>query len=886
MLNDLLFRLRALFRRKTLESELDQELRAHLENEIARYVATGHSPQEAARRARLALGGFEQTKEHCRDVRGIRFLETLIYDVRYGVRTLRKSPGFATIAILTLALGIGANTAIFSVVQGVVLAPLPYREPDRLAMLWENNPRFPRVWVSHPNFLDWQHEARSFEQIAAFWEQGVDLTAPGTPEHLKGKQISAGFFSTLGAELALGREFSSQEDRHGGTPVVIISNALWRNRFAGSPEVLGQSLTLNGVDYSVVGVTQPGFRLERDADVYIPLAQGDPMVLNNRATHAISSFARLNAGVTASQAQAELSAIQSSLDQRYPEDNRDIGIYVEPLKQFIVGDASGTLLLLLGAVGLVLLIACANVANLVLARSAVRAREFAVRSALGASRARLVRQLLTENVLLSLSGAALGLLIASSGVRSALAAAPELLPRGENIHVNAPALLFTLAVSIVVGILFGLAPALRSWNADPQPSLKAGGRGATNAHHRAQTSLVIVQMALTLVLLVGAGLLLRTIRHLWEVNPGFDAQHLITFRVGVSRSQTKSPSSTRVAYQQLIERIRQIPGVQAADFTDVVPLGGRGYTLPFWIGAQKPASVQAAPRVAGFLTGPEYLQTMRIPLLRGRFFTREDTTNSPCVFVIDSVFAQKYFPNSDPIGETVSVGFAPMGPCRIVGVVGHVKVWGLQDPTLAPQNQLYVSLYQDPDQWVPSNYPGTTVVVRTQLGLSALLPAIKKTVYASANDQPVFDVQTMLQIVSESMSTQRFPMMLLGSFAGLALLLASIGIYGVISYSVSQRVHEIGIRMALGAEKRGIFHMVIGQGLRLAAAGLLIGAAAALILTRLLSSFSNLLYGVTPTDPITFLSVAALLTAVAALACYLPARRAVRVDPIIALRYE
>ncbi len=517
MFSDLLFRIRALFRRKTVESELDAELRAHLQHEAEKYVASGVSRDQAMRRARLALGGLEQTKEQCRNARGISFLETLPYDGRLGLRMLRKSPGFAAVAILTLALGIGANTAIFSVVQAVILAPLPYREPDRLVMVWENNPRFPRVWVSHPNFLDWQRTARSFQQMAAFWEQGLNLTAPGTPEHLNGKQISSRFFSTLDVELALGREFSPEEDHHGGAPVVIISNRLWRNRFAASPEVLSHSLTLNGVDYSIVGVTQPGFRLERDADVYVPLAQGDPMVLNNRATHAIYSIGRLRVGVNASQAQAEMTAIQNGLDQLYPEDNRDLGIYIEPLKQEIVGDVGETLLLLLGAVGLVLLIACANVASLVLARSASRAREFAIRSALGANRARLVRQLLTENVLLSLAGAGLGLLIASLAVKSVLAAAPDLLPHSENISVNALVLLFTLAVSITVGILFGLAPALKSWNADPQSSLKEGGRGSTSAHHRAQSSLVIVQMALTLVLLVGAGLLLRTIRQLWEV---------------------------------------------------------------------------------------------------------------------------------------------------------------------------------------------------------------------------------------------------------------------------------------------------------------------------------------------------------------------------------
>jgi predicted permease len=451
--------------------------------------------------------------------------------------------------------------------------------------------------------------------------------------------------------------------------------------------------------------------------------------------------------------------------------------------------------------------------------------------------------------------------------------------------VNAPVLFYTLGASIAVGILFGLAPALKSWNSDPQVSLKEGGRGSTGAHHRAQSSLVIVQMALTLVLLVGAGLLFRTIQHLWDVNPGFDTQNIITFKVGVSHSQTNTPSSTRIAYQQLIERIRQIPGVEAADFTSAVPLSG-GWTMPFWIGSQKPASLQGAPRLVMFLTGPDYLRTMGIPLLRGRFFTPEDTTKSPCVMVIDSLFARTQFPDSDPLTQTLSAGFSPIGPCRIVGVAGHVRHWLLQDPSTYTQIQAYLPLYQDPDKWVPLNYPSAKIVIRTLVDAATVMPSIKKAVYAEGSDQPVYDVHAMQEIVSDSMSSQRFPMILLGTFAALALLLASVGIYGVISYSVSQRVHEIGIRIALGANKRDVFRMVVGQGLALALAGLAIGVVAALILTRLLSSFSLLLYGVGGSDPLTFTTVSVMLILVAILACYIPARRAMRVDPMVALRYE
>ena len=816
---------------------------------------------------------------------------TLIQDLRFGLRMLCKSPGFTAVAVLTLALGIGANTAMFSVMQGVVLAPLQYVSSDRLVMVWENNPRFPRTWVSYPNFRDWQRSARSFQQMAAFRQEGVDFAGPGTPEHLNGKEISSGLFSTLGTELTLGREVSPEEDRHGGTPVVIISNRLWKNRFDGSPKALGKSLTLDGVNYTIVGVTPfgvtaLGFRLEDDADVYTPLGQSDPLILNDRAAHnGIYALARLAPGVTLAQAQAEISTIQNGLDHLYPDANRDLGIYIEPLKQFVVGDAGKMLLLLSGAVGLVLLIACANVANLLFARAAARVREFAVRSALGANRARLVRQLLTESVLLSLLGAGLGLLFAILGVKSVPAAVSENLPRSENIAVNGPVLLLTLCASIAVGILFGLAPALKSWNSDPQASLKEGGRGSTVAHHRTQSILVIVQMALTLVLLVGAGLLFRTLRHLSDVNPGFDIQHIMTFKVGVSHSLTKTAPSTRTAYQQLIERIRQIPGVQGADFTGSVPLNGGG-TLPFWIGSQKPASLQGAPRLVMFLTGPDYLRTMGIPLLRGRFFSPEDTTNSPCVMVIDRVLADMYFPDSDPLGQTLSAGFSPVGPCRIVGMVGHVKQWALNDSSTDIQTQAYFPLYQDPDQWVPLNYPNMTIVVRTPLDVASVMPAIKSAVYGAGSDQPIFNVETMQQIVSESMSSQRFPMILLGAFAALALLLASVGIYGVISYSVAQRIHEIGIRMALGAHKRDVFRMVVGQGLALALAGLAIGVVAALILTRVLSSFSLLLYGVGASDPVTFITVSVMLLFVTVVACYIPTRRAMRVDAMVALRYE
>jgi predicted permease len=882
--------LRRWFSRNKWEQELSDELRFHIEQQTAANIAAGMAREEARRQAMLQLGAVEGLKENCREeTRGF-WLESVWADVRYAARLLHKSPGFTTVAILTLALGIGANTAIFSVVEGVLLAPLPYAQPGRLVMVLESNQLFPQDTISYPNFLDWQRTSRSFQQMAAVMlQQGFDLTGPGTPEHLDGEELSSGFLSTLGVKPTLGREFSPQEDRRGGVPVVIISNRLWRRRFGGSTQALGKPVTLGGVDYTVVGVLPPGFRFMDDADVFLPVGQYNPLILDSRGSHdEMISIARLKPGVNISQAQAEMSAIQDHLDQLYPDADRGLGTDVEPLKQAIVGDVSGTLLLLLGAVSLVLLIACANFANLLLARSAGRSREFAIRSALGASRARVARQLLTESVLLSLVGGALGVLVAICGVPPILVAVPGNLPRSEGIGVNAPVLWFTSGVSIAVGILFGLAPALRSSRADLQVALKKGGRGSTSVHHRAQSSLVVAQMALTLVLLVSAGLLFRTIRHLWDVNPGFDTQHLITLRAALSPSATKTGSGIRNGFLQLLERIRMIPGVQAADFTMLVPLTRDDNEAPFWIDSQKPAVPQNAPRMVVFDTGPDYIRTMGIPLLQGRFFTAEDNTNSPCVGVIDSVLAQTYFPGKNPVGQTMTFGWAaaPWGPCAIIGVVGHVNHWGLGEPGTDTKAQSYYPMLQASDKLWPLAYSNMKIIVRTRLDAATVMPAIGSAVYGAGGGQPVYDVQTMQQIVSDSMTSQRFPLILLGTFAGLALLLASVGIYGVISYSVTQRVHEIGIRMALGAEKRSIFRLVIGQGLRLALAGLAIGAVAAAILTRVLSSFSQLLYGVGTSDPLTFGAVSFGLAGVAILACYVPARRATHVDPMVALRHE
>jgi len=808
--------------------------------------------------------------------------------IRYGLRQLRRNPGFTVVAILTLALGIGANTTIFSVLVGVVLSPLPYSDPGRLVVvtLFNRTLKYPTA-LSYPDFLDWQRSSRSFQQIAAFKPLGFDLSSPGAAEHLDGNEVSSSFFGTLGVKLALGRDFSPDEDRIGGPPAAVISDRLWRDRFAGNPAALGKTIALSGVDYTIVGILPPNFRFEdRQSDVYTTLGRGDPLIRNNRSFHDLVSIASLKPNVSVNQAQAELNIVQEQIDQLNPATERGLGTYVAPLKQFLIGDVGGTLLLLLGAVGLVLLIACANVANLLLARSAVRTREFAVRLALGAIRMQIVRQLVTESVLLSLLGGALGLLIANWGLSLVRATVPEL-PRIENIGLNASVLAFALGISTVVGIVFGLLPALKSSNTDLQAGLKAGGRGLAGRQPRTQSVLAVVQIALALVLLAGGSLLYRTIHNLWAVNPGFDTRHIISFQLGLSPSVNTS-SKVRAAYQQLVERIRQIPGVAAAEITALLPLSQRDNSGPFWIGARQPASLAEIPRAIYYPTGPDYLRTMEIPLLRGRFLTRLDDVNSELVVLIDSLMARQYFPDRDPVGQSITIpnwGAARNVAARIVGVAGHVEHYGL-DGSVGEKPQIYYSFYQLPDEAVPAFREEVTLVVRTPLDAAAVMPAIKHAVYQAGSDQPIYNIHSMQALVSESMAGQRFPMILLSAFAVLALLLASVGIYGVISCSMAQRVREIGIRMALGAVRRDVLRMLIGQALRLGLAGVVIGAVAAFILTRVLASFSRLLYGVRAWDPVTLIAVSLVLISADFLACYLPARRAARVDPMIALRHE
>lgn len=869
---------------KTRDADLERELRSDLELEEEEQRQSGLPAQDSRTAALRAFGNTTLIREQTHEAWGWAPFERLWQDLRYALRQLRRSPGFALVCLLTLSLGIGANIAMFSVVQGVILAPLLFPHADRLVFLWENRPGVPQLDVSYPNFEDWRRTSRSFESISALAIHNFDLTAPGRAEHLIGIRASSRFLATLGVKPVIGRDIAASEDRANAPLTVLISDRLWRERFDSDPGVPGRPLALDGKSFTVIGVLPAGFHFLADADVITPLRPNLPVIYADRSVDALAVLARLKQGMTIAAAEAEMNAIQQELDRRYPDANRSVGVAATSLMQQIIGDVKGTILLLYGAVSLVLLITCANVANLLLARSTARAREFGIRAALGASRGRMVRQLLTESIVLSLAGGALGAGLAGFAVRLLLAALPHSLPRSENIGLHWPVLLFTALASIAVGILFGLVPALQSARPDVQSALQRASLATATGKHLLLGRLVVVQFALTLVLLTGAGLLLRSIRNLRHVNPGFDVRHVISFQVGLSPSLTSTPDQTRVAYQQLLARIRELPGVEAADLSNIVPLSGADNGGPFWIGTKQPASLQEAPHALYFWTGPDYLKTMGIPLLQGRFFTSADQIGSSKVVAIDSVLAHTFFPGQNPVGQTLTVGH--WGAARIVGVVGHVRHWGLDDSDNYNPRQIYIPVYQLPDSIVADFFRNLTVIVRPALPPADLMPAIRNVVYAASPDQPVYAVSTMNEMVSDSMASRNLPILLLGAFAALALLLSSIGIYGVVSYSVMRRTQEIGIRMALGADRSRVFRMIVGQGIGMAAAGLSLGALAAVALVRFLPNFSHLLYGVGQSDPLTLACVSTILLVVAVAACYLPARRAMRTHPMNSLRCE
>ena len=883
----------ALFRRrKQRHQELDEEIGAHLKMAVRERIEQGEDPAEAEDNARREFGNAALVKEVTRDMWGWRWLETFVQDLRYGLRQLRHSPGYAAVAVITLALGIGATTAIFSVVNGVLLNPLPYPNAARLVALAEKLPPFSEFAISYPDFLDWVRMNHTFEALAAYRHTDMNLTGSSEAERVKVTQVSACFFPLLGVKPVIGRNFSPKEDRRGAAPVVILSGGFWKSKFGGSPGIVGKVLNLDGKGYTVIGVIPENFYFCCETtnfvlgDVYVPIGSYNNQWMSDRGAHpGIFAFARLKPGVTLRQARADMGGIARDLASAYPDSDKNEGIALTALKERMVGNVEPALFVLLAAVGFVLLIACANVANLLLARATGRAREFAVRAALGASRGRVIRQLLTESILLALAGGGLGLLLASWGTRAALAALPEALPRAYDVRLDPRVLAFTLVASILVGVLFGIAPALQSSRPDLQESLKEGGRGSSGASHLTQQVFVVLEMAMAVVLLIGAGLTIRSLAHLWRVNPGFNPHNVLTFNVALPPSTAReAPDQIRASLRHLTDTVAAVPGVKAVSITDgAFPMQG-GNIVGFWAeGHPKPATQSEMPNAMNYIVGPDYFKVMGIPLLRGRLFTTHDDLHSRFVAVIDEDLARTYFRNQDAVGKHVHLAGMDK-PFEIVGVVGHVNQGGLDEDKQSPLAvQLYAPVSQIPDQFISLLAKAEGFVVRTQSPEYASAAAIRSAIEGLNRKQVAYGFESMEGIIATSLTSRRFTMILLAVFAALALVLASIGIYGVISYGVARRTHEIGIRMALGAQKPDVLALVVGQGMRVALIGVGVGMVGALGLTRFLSS---LLYGVKPTDPLTFVVVSLVLSGVALLACYIPARRATKVDPMVALRHE
>jgi predicted permease len=815
---------------------------------------------------------------------------TLLQDLRFGFRMLKKSPGFTAVAVVTLALGIGANTALFSVVNGVLLSPLPFPQPDQLVTLHENKPNFEGGSISYPNFRDWRKENHTFSSLALARAYAFSLTGIGEAEQVTGEFISSDFFAVLGVRPVIGRTFTEAEEPVGAGPVALISAGLWQRKFSSKPDILGTNITLDGRDYTIIGVIPSNLQLDipgfRDSQIYAPIGQwSNPILLERSAGLGFHGIGRLKAGVTIEQARADMDGVTRSLAEAFPDADKGISANLRPLKEQMTGSIRPLLLMLLASVGFVLLIACVNVANLLLARASKRTREFAVRAALGASQRRVVRQLLTESILLALAGGGLGLLLAAWGTGAAMRALPAALPRVEQVGLDFRALIFTAGLSLLAGVLFGLTPALKTSQPDLHETLKQGGRGASGTRHRMQSVFVVSEMALALVLLIGAGLTIRSLLKLWSVDPGFNARNVLTFGLALPPSVVHAkPDAIRAAFRDFDDKLAAVPGIEAVSQSwGALPLSGDDEQL-FWLeGQPKPANKNDMNWAIDYIVEPGYLKALGIPLLRGRFFTAQDNEHTPLVVVVDEVFARKYFPGQNPVGKRIHIDRFDR-PAEIVGMVGHVKQWGLDtDDQQSLRSGLYIPCMQMPDDFVAMTPMGSGVVVRSEGNSAGLLDSIRRMNAQMSSQQVIFDTQTMESHISDSMASRRFSMILLVIFAVLALLLASLGIYGVISYIAGQRTNEIGLRMALGAHQRDILLLILGRGGKLAALGVAIGLAAALGLTRLMAS---LLFGVGATDPLTFVGVALLLTVVALAACYIPARRAAKVDPIVALRYE
>jgi predicted permease len=813
-------------------------------------------------------------------------MNTFLLDLRYALRMLTRSPGFTAIAVLTLALGIGANTALFSVVNGVLLNPLAYPRSSQLVAIYERSIGSDKEPIEYLNFLDWQRDSRSFASMATYRNEDYNFVGTSEGERLSGYMISADFFKTLGVAPILGRTFRIDDDQIGAAPVVVLSGGFWKRNFGSAPDIIGKPIILNGTAYTIVGVIPDSFSFYGNMrDVYTPIGQWrDPSFRDRRVSVSARAFGRLKEGVSLSQARAEMDEIARNLATAYPEADKGRDITLFSMKEDLVGNVQPLLFELLAAVGFLLLIACANVANLLLARAVGRSREFAIRTALGASRARVIRQLLTESVVLGGSGGVLGLLLAYWGTKAILKGLPAALPRANEVSMDSSVLLFTMALSLIAGIVFGLAPALKATRTNLQEVMNQSGRGSSGFRQRLQGTFVAVEVAMALVLLVGAGLMIRTLGALWRVDPGFNPSHAITFNLSLAATPTTTSAETRARLRNFDDRMRSIPGVQAVSVT----LGSRPMihdsSVPFWIeGQPKPANDTDMPGSMFFLVEAGFQQAMGITLERGRFVSDQDNENTPVVIDIDDSFARSYFPNQDPIGKRVNLTQLNV-QAEIIGVVGHVKQWGLDaDPKGAIQAQFFYPFMQIPEKIMPLVAKSVAVVLRTQGDPTAVMNQVRETVREIDPREVIYNVQTMDEVVATSYAARRLTMILLAAFAVLALALACVGIYGVISYFVGQRTQEIGIRMALGAQRRDILHLVLGEGAKMAMLGAGIGIVASLGLTRLMA---KQLFGVSAHDPMTYASVAALLVLVALAACYIPARRAARVDPMTSLRRE
>jgi predicted permease len=874
-----------LLRRRQLEEQLEKELSFHIEQHAADLIASGHSPAAAQRQARLALGGPEQVKEHCRDARGTRWLEDLWQDFRYAIRTLRQRPGFASVALLTLALGIGATTVMFTVVNSVLLKPYPFPQPSRLVSVQEKtdwSTPFGNIWAfTYPNYLDCKRESRSLGMAAWRWNGGT-VSAPGEAGFVVSYQVSSEMFSILGVPLVKGRAFLPEDDRPGAAPVAIISQSLWQSRFGGSASAIGGTIVFDGKPHTVVGILPTGFQLGDMAEMFTPLGQNTAAFMQNRQAHAgFSVWARLRPGATLGQAQAELAVIGRELAQQYPKTNKGRTFVAEPLRPD-VGNARSTLWLLLAAVTLVLLVASANIASLLLARAVSRERELAMRVALGAARGRLARQCLTESAVLGLFGGVLGIMLAAVGVRPFVVFWPGALPRAEEVHMDWRVLLFALAVSLVSGILFGLAPALRVPSRALDRTLRSGARTVTGSSRRLHGAFVISEIALALVLLVCAGMLGRTLLRLASLDPGLNIRNVLTARTALSPATLASPARTRAAWDEILSRARSLPGVQSIAMVDTVPMREGSNPIGYATTAAPVPQDQQKFVLANSVT-PEYLKVMGIPLREGRFITDHDRQDTQSVAVIDEVMARQAFGGQDPIGKQLWIGIGP-DPVTVVGVVGHVRQWGpATDDEAKVRAQLYYPFAQVPDKLLRRWSELMSIAVRTTADPLGMIDLLRHQLRGAANDQVLYEANSMEHLASDSLARQRFLLLLFGVFAGLALLLACIGIYGVLAYLTSTRVPEIGVRMALGATAGEVMRLILRQSLIMIGMGVAIGISAAVAAARLLV---RLVEGMQPADASTFAITIPVLVIAALFASFVPARRASRIDPMRALRQD